>query len=191
MAKEKRVRKRKTRADAPGADGAGIGDNSEEAELTPDERRALFLTHRTSWNEYQAKLKAVETIGDEVKAALKSDGFTIKMMKIADQLADVKGEAVVKSEVEDRLKVARWLGHPLGAQLDLFEQPDRRPATEVAFENGKTAGMEGRVRKPPHSPEVPQYEEWMRGWYEGQKLLGKKFSGAEATMGAENAASSN
>ena len=171
MPKLKRERKKKTKPDAPGA-MPGIGDNSgDKPTLTDDQRRELFLHHRTKWNTWRAKRAVVDDLADEVKADLKADGFTLKQMKIADQLADIVGEAKVKSEVSDRLQVALWIGHPLGAQLDLFAQPDRTPSVERAFENGKTAGMEGQPRKPPHSPETPQYEQWMTVFYEGQKLL--------------------
>lgn len=155
--------------------------NSKQPKRTADEIRRLFITHRTSWNEVQAKLKVVEKLVSDVKSALKSDGYTVKQMQIADQLATVKGDAKVQAEVKDRLQVAQWMGHPMGAQLDMFSQPDRTPAVDRAFEDGKTAGMEGRVRRPPHSPETPQHESWMNGYYQGQEILqGKVGTGALA-----------
>jgi len=50
MPKLKRERKKKTKPDAPGA-MPGIGDNSgDKPTLTDDQRRELFLHHRTKWN---------------------------------------------------------------------------------------------------------------------------------------------
>lgn len=164
-------RKQRTKPSAPGA-----GDNSLAA-LSADEQRALFLQHRGKWVQHQAKQAVLDAALDELKADLKNDGFSVKQMKIADDLAaGVKREERVKAEVADRLKVAWWIGHPMGAQLDLFSQPDRTPSVERAFEEGKTAGMEGRVRKPPYSPELPQHEKWMQGWYDGQEILAKGFN---------------
>src|ERR1700688_38055 len=116
-------RKARTKPDAPGA----IGDNSGDDKplLTPDEEQALFLQHRRSWIHWQAKRAVVDKIETEMKAALKADGFKVKQMQLADELATVKGEKKVTAEVEDRLKVALWIGHPMGAQLDMFNQPDR------------------------------------------------------------------
>ena len=173
----KRPRKPRTRPDAPGADAPGIGDNSRAgaSRLTPDQERELFLSHRTTWNAWQAKLKAVEAIGIDVKAALKADGFTVKQMQIADDLATVKGEARVVGEVTDRLKVARWIGHAMGAQLDLFEQPDRTPIVDRAYDEGKQASMENKPRSPPHAPGTAAYDAWMNGYSDHQEELASKF----------------
>lgn len=162
----------KTKAGVPGAAGvAAAGHNSKGSKLTSDEERSLFLRHRTSWNEYQAKLKVVEKIGIDVKAALKADGFKVGQMVIADQLTTVKGEAKVVGEVRDRLKVARWIGHAMGNQLDLFEQPDRTPSVDRAFDLGVQDSMEGKPRKPPHSPETEQYRSYMAGFDKHQETL--------------------
>lgn len=161
-----RARKAKTKPDAPGADDADVGHNGPPA-LTPDEERKLFAHHRTAWNGYQAKLKQVEEVGKGVKEDLKNDGFTIKQMKIADQLAT--DDTKVKAEVEDRLKVARWLGHPLGAQLDMFA--DRVPIADRAFEEGKQASIENRPAKPSYDPDTEAHRSYMAGYHEHQREL--------------------
>ena len=126
MAKKSTTRKVKTSSKAPGAPGHNSGDDAAKPGLTDTERRELFASHRQAWNEWQAKQAVVDKIGKDVKAALKGDGFTIKHMQIADDLMDAAGEAKVKAEVQDRLQVALWIGHPMGAQLDLFAQRLRR-----------------------------------------------------------------
>lgn len=161
-------RKAKTKPDAP---GAGHNSGDDKAPLTADEQRQLFLSHRTSWNGWKAKLAVVEKIERDVKAALKADGFTVKQMQIADQLLSVKGEAKVTGEVEDRLKVALWTGHPMGAQLDLFRQPDRTPSTDRAYDAGKMCSMENKPAKPPYDPSTPQYERFMAGYHDHQREL--------------------
>jgi len=162
-------RKRKTKADAPGADAAGIGDNSEKAVLTPDEKRQLFLSHRSSWAEYRAKVAAAEEFGKDVKAALKSDGFSVKDMQIADAL--VNDDTKVVAEVRNRLEIASWLGHPMGHQLEMFDEPDRTPVTDRAYDDGKMASMSDKQRKPPHSPETEAYRAWMAGYDDHQREL--------------------
>jgi hypothetical protein len=170
----KKERTSRTKPDAPGADAASKGHNGPPP-LTADEERELFATHRSAWNGWQAKLKQIEKTGKDVKAALKSDGFTIAQMKIADQLAN--DDTKVKAEVENRLKVARWLGHPMGAQLDMFA--DRVPISDRAFEEGKQASIEDRPAKPGYDPDTEAYRNYMAGYHEHQREIvgGMKAAG--------------
>lgn len=170
----------KTKPTAPGAPPStarGIGDNSRNASrLTPAEEQKLFLQHRTSWNHWQAKLKVVEKIGIDVKAALKADGFKLAQFKIADQLTTVKGEAKVVGEVSDRLKVARWIGHAMGAQMDLFERKNEAdvPVRVRAYEQGRQASIENRAAKPQdhnYAPATPGYEGYMNGFHDHQEEI--------------------
>jgi hypothetical protein len=169
MAKKPRTaRKSRTKPDVP---GASHNSGDERPGLTPNEEQALFLQHRTSWNEGQAKLKAAEKIVADVVAALKADGFTKKQMQIADSLGSLKGEVKIEAEVADRLKVARWIGHKLGAQMDLFEQPDRTPAVDIAYGEGKRASMTNKPARPDYAPSSPQYASYMAGYHDHQREL--------------------
>jgi len=183
MGKAPRKPKPKTKPDAP---GAGHNSGNTKPPLTADERRMLFLQHREGWVTHQARRKVLDKAERELKAALKADGFKVKMMQIADELADLKGEAKVKSEVEDRLQVARWIGHPMGAQLDLFDQPDRVPIAESAYDAGKMASMSNQPAKPPHAPETEAYREYMAGYHDHQRQLAGGLraprSGDQSTM---------
>lgn len=173
----KKPRTRKTNPKAPGADGAGIGHNTGAdadagtPKLTMDEERKLFLHHRTQWNTWKAKRVVVDTLERDVKATLKGDGFTVKQMQIADELTTVKGEKKVTGEVQDRFKVARWIGHPMGAQLDLFNQPDRTPIAERAYDQGKQASMEDKPASPQYAPETEAYRQYMAGYHDHQREL--------------------
>lgn len=145
------------------------GNNS--SNLNPDEVRALFLSNRTEFVAALAKQKAAKKLVDDVVTQAKADGFTKKELELSVQLADLKGERKVEADVATTLRVARWIGHKMGAQADLFEQPDRTPSVDRAFDAGKQASMEGAARKPPHSPETPQYASWMAGFDEDQGRL--------------------
>lgn len=165
-------RKTKTNPSTPGSDIAGPGHNShDEKVLTSDEQRKLFLTHRTTWNQWKAKRAVVDKIESDMKAALKNDGFSVKQMKIADQLADPKTETKVISEVDDRLRVARWIGHSLGSQLDLFETPDRTPSVDIAYDAGKMASMQNERASPSYAPGTEQHAAYMRGYHDHQREL--------------------
>jgi hypothetical protein len=167
--------KNKTKPDVPGAAGvAGVGHNSKpEHNLSPDDKRKLFLHHRTKWNELQAKQAVVDKVAIDVKAALKKDGFTVKEMEIADALGDLKGEARIQDDVKTRLQVARWLGHPLGAQLDLFADIKAAPQS-TPYDLGKTASIENRPAKPQDhgfAPDSEQYNQYMAGHADHQREI--------------------
>lgn len=165
----------KTRSDVPGAKGSVIGDNSKGSRLSFEDERALFTKHRQAWNAYQARQAAVDELRADVVQALKNDGFNIQHMKIADDFANAKGEKRQVAAVEDRLKVARWIGHKMGSQLDLFNEPDRRPIDEVAFEEGVLASQENRPAKPPYDPGHPRYQPWLKGYAKDQERLKANF----------------
>jgi hypothetical protein len=166
---------RKTKSDVPGAAGvAGVGHNSKpEHNLSPDYKRKLFLHHYDKWKELQAKQAVVDKIAIDVKAALKKDGFKVKEMEIADNLGDLKGEAKIQGEVKDRLQVARWIGHPLGAQLDLFA--DMKAAPQAApYEVGKSDSMGNLPAKPQdrgYAPGTEQHDRYMAGYSDHQREL--------------------
>lgn len=145
----------------PSADGAVAANHNEDA------MRALFANHASAWDQWKAKLKVVEKIETDVKAALKNDGFKVQQFKIRDALlAGPKSEAKIHAEVTDRLQVARWIGHPLGTQLDLFEQPNRTPISDSAFDQGKQARMDNKPATPPHDPSTEAYRMWLEGFHE-------------------------
>lgn len=128
--------------------------------------QVLFLNHAKAWDGWKSAAKILQEREKDVKAALKNDGFTVTQFKIRDQLlANPKREAKVRAEVVDRLQVARWIGHAMGQQLDLFEQPNRTPIAESAYEAGKIARMENKPASPPHDPSTEAYAKWMSGFH--------------------------
>jgi hypothetical protein len=116
-----------------------------------------------------ARQKALDKQWTDVKAALKADGYKVIQMQVADDLSgSPKQEAKVQVAVHDRLQVARWVGHPMGKQLDLFAQPDRTPAVDRAYDEGKQAFMEDKRATPPYAPGTPQYTRWLLGYHDAQ-----------------------
>jgi len=186
--KDSKPRKRKTDPGAPGAEGeggdAGIGHNSNGrtgSRLTPDEERELFLHHRRNWTIYQNKLAVAEEYGTKIKADLKQDGFKVLHMKIADDLGTPKGEQRVVADVTDRLKVARWTGHAMGKNADLFEFAKRTPVTDRAYDEGKMASMQNQPRQPPeqYAPATDAYNTWMQGYNDHQEELASRVGRGE------------
>ena len=166
-AKLKVVKTKKPAPKKPSAAKEAQGHNSDKR--TFDEKRQSFLQHRTAWNGAQAKVKVAKKILDDVVGAAKADGVSKKELQLADQLMGLAGETAVKKEVATRLRIAKYLGLGLGAQLDMFAEPDRTPGVDRAFDEGKQDSMEGKPAKPKHSPETEQYRAYMAGYNEDQE----------------------
>ena len=165
MAK-KRGRPR-TRRDAPGAD-AGPGHNSGSVEgLSDNEQRALFARDRDAYIVAKTKLDTATADLRNVRKRILADGFTVIMVQDAIAIASPEGEAKVRDELRRRLTVARWFGMELG----LAANAEAAAAGPSAFEAGKLAGFEGRMRQPPYPIDAAGYEQWMNGYYEGNAAL--------------------
>lgn len=189
----KKPRAPKTKATAPGAKAVqaaspGPGHNSKDRR-TENEIRQGFLDHRKLWIAWQAKVKVLEETEKKVKSDLKADGYTVGQMKIADALAgSPKAMAKVQGEVRDRLQVARWIGHAMGNQLDMFDQPDRTPAVDRSYDAGWQASAENEPCKPPHSPETEQARTWIKGYQAHQAELSAGFKAPAEPAGEANGA---
>lgn len=169
-----------SKSDAAENPKAVAGDNSAASARTEDQQRVIFFDH------LKRVKKAAAVVADcevELRAARKDLGDIKKMVKAEGTLlVDIdtairleEGDAkVIQGEIENQVKVARWLNIPFGYQFDLLDR-DERPATDKANEEGKIAGLKGLPKKPPHDPSVPQYKSWMEGYGEGQMVLGQKF----------------
>jgi len=122
------ARKRKENAGKAGNGGDG-GDGRKLKEDDNEERhieRALFQHHRDIWNSWKAKQRALDEIYTKITAALKSDGFLVLDMKIADDLSgSPKQEQKVRVAVERRLKAAGMVG-------DKADPPTHFSAGELA-----------------------------------------------------------
>lgn len=140
-----------------------------------DEIKQNFLHHWGVWKRVSAKQKLLDKEWTETKAALKADGHKVGQMQIADDLhGSPKSEAKVHAAVHDRIHVADMTDHPMGQQMDLFNQPDRTPAVDRAAAQGKRDFMENKAAKPPYDPSTPQYASYMKAYGDTQSAALKK-----------------
>jgi ribosome modulation factor len=152
---------------------------AENHNLTADQQAALFLKHHLP--AYRESLRLKDKAAADFRnvcKVIKAEGGSITDIKTAIKLSGEEGEKAVKKEIEDTIRVARWLGHSVGYQMEMFE--DRRPGVDRAYDEGKVAGMGGNIKKPPYSdPSLPQYKRWMEGWDDGQAVLTMKLKAPE------------
>lgn len=147
------------------------GHNKEP--LTDEQQAALGFQHKKAYEAALAVKKTADASFKNVcklaKAEMGDDAVdTIKDMIAAET---EEGEAKLKARIERALKAARWMAVPLGAQSELFAEPDRMPAVDRARAEGKRDGMAGKTLKSPYDQTLPQNEAYHEGWQEGQKAI--------------------
>lgn len=140
-----------------------------------DHDRALFLQALPKIAKLTAdKDAAVAALRNAYKQA-KADGFAKGDFDEAFKMQGHEGEKVKKAAISRSLRIARWLGMDLGAQLDMFEQDARVPAVDRSYEEGKSQAMQGLSLKCDYAHETEQYRTFAKGWHDGQEILSKGF----------------
>lgn len=156
------------------ANGNGIGHNSKKAQvpLTDEQRQSLALQWKRQYEpSLAAKKKSASdhsNLCKKIKAELGDDGVDlIKEMILAET---EEGEEELQKRVERQLRAARYMAASLGSQFEMFDQ-DRTPSVDRARAEGKRDGMAGVPMKPQYDPSVPQYDQYVEGYQEGQKAI--------------------
>lgn len=134
-----------------------------------EEDRALFLQTLPKIAELKAKLNTANSNLRLAYKTAKKDGFSKDDFEVAFQIQSPEGEKSRKAAIARNLTIAKWLGCDLGAQLDLFVEDERVPATDRAYEEGKAASMKGETAKPGYDPSTPQHAQYMKGFHDDQE----------------------
>lgn len=152
--------------EAPGAGHNGA------PELTEEQTIALTFSHKRAYAAALAAKKAADAALKNTAKLAKSELGDTAVADIKDIIAieTEEGEAKLKAEVERKLKIARWMGLPNGANGELFPQVDRTPAVDRAAARGKRDGLAGEPANPQCDPSVPQYNSYMEAYHVGQKI---------------------
>lgn len=163
------------------ADTQAPAQNGHNSELTDDERRALLLQHKSAYVIALADKKAADADFKNTckKAKAECGKDAVAEIKDAIALEQPGGKMALEAEIARKHRVARWMGLPVGAEPMMFEMVDRRPAVDIAYDQGKSGGMAGVIAQPPYDTSVPQYQRWMEGWHDGQEILASAFKKLE------------
>ena len=129
------------------------------------EARALFLQHLPKIATLKDKLNTANSNLRNAYKTAKADGFLRDDFDVAFEMQGDGGEKKRKAAIARQLTIAKWLGCDLGSQLDLFVEPERVPAVDRAFEEGRTASMSGMPAKPSYDPDTEQYRQYMAGFH--------------------------
>ncbi len=148
----------------------GIGHNSQE--LTDEQQQVLFFQHKAKIISLKEKIASETALLRNAYKLAKSEGFTKKDIDFAISLEnDNDNEALERRRRE--AMIARWMGHPIGTQPDMFDDAKSSHGADRNFEEGKRAGMAGEDNASPHNLSTEAGQAWTKGWHEGQKALFK------------------
>ncbi len=146
---------------APRTDVAGSNT------VDPD-KRALFLKDKSEYAKAKERLGKAQAAVRLIGKTIKSDGFSMRQIKLAIQLESPEGEADFRALVANDLLAAQYAGAPIGSQLSLFLEPDRTPAVDMAADEGQRDAMENKVAKPGYDPSTPQHRTYMEAYHAEQ-----------------------
>jgi hypothetical protein len=133
------------------------------------EKRELFLADKRKYAELKEKAgKAASALRAHGKT-IKADGFTVRQIQLAIQLDSPEGEAEFKALIANDLLAAQYAGAPIGSQLQLFLEPDRTPAVDMAADEGTKDAMEHKVAKPGYDPSTPQHKSYLEAYHAEQE----------------------
>jgi len=133
--------------------------------MNEDDRR-LFLQLLPGISKQKATVAtAVADLRNLYKQA-KGHGFDKVDFDLAEALDTAEKEAKERAKIARKLTIAKYCGKSLGAQLDMFLEPDRTPSSALAFEEGKIAAMSNKAARPDYDPSTEQHREYMRGFHE-------------------------
>lgn len=136
-----------------------------------EEARALFIGKGGLLEKTKTLRSLLNTANSNLRAhykSAKSMGFEKIDFDYAIQLETAELEAKAKARIARQLVIARYVGSSLGAQLDLFLEPDRTPAVDRAYDEGAAASMRGEAAKPGYDPSTPQHAQYMEGYHADQ-----------------------
>jgi hypothetical protein len=140
-----------------------------------EEEKALFLNHHLPAVRAgrAAVNKATADLRNAYKKAKAEGNFTKADFDTAFAVETAESEARERGKIARQLRIAKIMGSSLGAQLDMFLEPDRTPAADIAYEEGRTASMKNEAAKPKYDPSTEQFRRYMAGFHEHQATIAK------------------
>lgn len=133
-----------------------------------EENQKLFHHHLPIVKNLRDKVAtATANLRNAYKTAKAEGAFTKADFDTAIQIEDAEKEAKTKARIARQLVIARYMGKSLGAQLELFMEPDRTPASDIAYEEGRQAALQNVQggAKPPYDPSTEQFRRFMEGFH--------------------------
>lgn len=151
---------------------AGIQNRTKERQSTANtddldrEEKALFLNHLPLVKKARDRLgSATADLRNLYKRAKAEGGFTKADFDTAIAVETAENEARERAAIARKLKIAKIMGSSLGAQLDMFLEPDRTPAADNAFAEGESDAMQNIPARPKYDPSTEQARKYLEGFH--------------------------
>jgi ribosome modulation factor len=161
---------------------ASTGHNSNE--LTPGERKALFMDHMRKISAQQAVCDRENEERKRLRKVAKTDGILLADIDYGLRILKVEEPDIIVSELKRRAEIANWFALPVGTQSAMFDEFEREPAADRAFREGMVAGSLGKDCNPPYGSPSAVYDSWKDGWRQAQEGMAKDL---QAAMEKKNA----
>lgn len=130
------------------------------------EEAALFRHHLPLVKAAKEALNSANANLRNLYKKAKAEGnFTKADFDTAFALETAEKEARERAKIARQLKIAKIMGSSLGAQLDMFLEPDRTPASDIAFGEGERDAQDNKPAKPKYDPSTEQYRRYMEGFH--------------------------
>lgn len=189
----------KAEARAGGKAGSFAAPKPQSTANTDDldrEEKALFLNHHLPTIRRLRALMATASsnLSNAYKKAKAEGGFTKDDFDTAFAVETAENEARERAAIARKLKIAKMMGSSLGAQLDMFLEPDRTPAADNAFAEGESDAMQNKPARPKYDPSTEQARKYLEGFHSVSEKLIKEGIGKldpEAGKAAERATKVN
>ncbi len=130
------------------------------------EEKALFLRHLPVIKQLRSSMAtATANLRNAYKTAKAEGAFTKKDFDTAIAVETAENEAKERGRIARALKIAKIMGSSLGAQLDMFLEPDRTPAADIASEEGERDALQNLPARPKYDPSTEQHRKYMDSYH--------------------------
>jgi hypothetical protein len=137
-------------------------------EVSEDQRLAEFFAYKKRLIPLLEALKDARDDVKELYAEAKQQGIWKKELELAIALDTPEGEEKAKSDFERTLRIAKWMGVPIGSQVDMFDEPK---GDAKHFEAGKRAALADEPARSPPGLGQSDAQHWLEGHSAGRIAL--------------------
>lgn len=148
-----------------------VGDNG------PDRDEYLFLVGRML--DAEAKLAEARDHRKKMRQAAKLRGLDLQIVDLVEKMREEEDDTHF-TRFKTIQRYAQYRNLPIGFQMKLFDEgfggPSEQDLHQKAYESGRELGILGKnPDDQAYPPVLPEGQEHMRGWHDGQKVLHEKF----------------
>lgn len=137
--------------------------------LLDPKMKALFNQCLDQWQRLEAKVKGATDLRKKFEREnIKAHGFTIKQIKLANQISTPEGEAVVAARMTEEVLVHAYMGKAIGEQLEIMLEPPPHDPLKTARDQGYEDAKHNRKAHPVFAPETDGYKAYMDAYHEEQ-----------------------